>query len=97
MSRYDKPRRIGEVIGGLVDRLGIRQEMDEAEIIEAWAAVAGPEINAVTESAWMKSGKLFVRITSPARRQQLHMNRSRLRDQVNAALGKEVIAEIVFR
>ena len=97
MSRYDKPKKIGDVIGGLVDKLGIRRELDEAAVIEAWAAVAGPEINAVTDRAWMKSGKLFVKITSPGRRQELHMNRSRLRDQVNDALGMEVVAEIVFR
>ena len=80
-----------------MDRLGIRQELDEAAVIEAWAAVAGPEINAVTDSVWMKTGKLFVKITSPVRRLQLHMMRSRLRGQVNDALGKEVVAEIVFR
>ena len=97
MSRYEKPRKIGDVIGGLVDRLGIRQELDEAVVIEAWAAVAGPEINAVTDSAWMKSGKLFVKVTSPARRQQLHMNRSHLRDKVNESLGRSAVVEIVFR
>ena len=97
MSRFEKPKSLGELLEGLVDRLGIRRELDEAEVIEAWAAVAGPEINAVTETAWIKSGKLYVRITSPARRQQLHMRRSELRERLNLEMGKEVVSEIVFR
>lgn len=97
MSRYEKAKSLGELLESLVDRLGIRRELDEAEIIETWAAVAGPEVNAVTETAWIKSGKLYVKITSPARRQQLHMRRTELRERVNLEMGKEVISEIVFR
>jgi hypothetical protein len=41
--------------------------------------------------------KLFVRITSAARRQEMHLNRSGWRDRLNEQLGDERIEEIVFR
>lgn len=91
------PRRLGDVLKDLVDRLGIRQELNDAEIVEAWATIAGPEVNAYTDSAWMSGRKLFVKVSSPVRRQQLHMNRSSLRNEVNLELGSNVIEEIVFR
>jgi predicted nucleic acid-binding Zn ribbon protein len=97
MFRYDKPRAIAEVIESLVGRLGIQKELDEASIIEAWAVLAGPEINAATEGAWIRGGKLYVKITSSVRRQQLHMRRTLLRDRLNQAVGKDVVREIVFR
>ena len=92
-----QPQKLGDVLKALIDRLGIREELDDAAIVEAWAAVAGPEVNAYTETAWMRGRKLFVKITSAARRNQLHMRRSALKRQLNLELGSDVIDEIVFR
>lgn len=97
MSKSGKPKPLGDVLDHLVDRMGIRGRLSEAEIVEAWAALAGTKINAVTDSAWLNGATLHVKVSSAAWRQQLHMNRSQWRDRLNASLGKEVIAEIVFR
>ena len=97
MSTSDDPQKLGDVLESLVDRLGIRAELDEADVIEAWAALAGAEINAVTDGAWLRGRTLFVRITSPSRRQDLHLDRSRWRDRLNDRLGESRIDEIHFR
>ncbi|MEX0822576.1 MAG: DUF721 domain-containing protein [Rhodothermales bacterium] len=92
-----KPQSLGEILESVVDRLGIRQELDEADVIEAWASLAGPDVNAVTDGAWLRKRKLFVKITSPGRRQDLHLDRSNWRDRLNERLGADRIDEIVFR
>lgn len=92
-----RPKRLGDLLDSVVDRLGIRGRIDEADIIEAWAALAGPEINAETDRAWLNGRKLVVKIASPGRRQDLHLDRSNWRDRLNEALGGEKIEEIVFR
>lgn len=97
MSRSTKPRRLGDVIDTLVDRLGIRKDLGEAEIIEAWATLAGADVNARTESAWLKGDILFVRITSPTLRHHLHMQRTEWRDRLNQELGRVAIKAISFR
>ncbi len=97
MSRSDGPQKLGDLLESLVDRLGIRNEIDEAEVIETWAALAGPGVNAVTDGAWLRGRKLFVKITRPGRRQDLHLDRSNWRDRLNERLGEDRIEEIVFR
>lgn len=97
MSTSDGPQKLGDLLASLVNRLGIRAELDEADVIEAWAVLAGPDVNAVTDAAWLRGKKLFVKITSPGRRQDLHLDRSNLRDRLNERLGEECVEEIVFR
>lgn len=97
MTRSDKPKRLASVLDAVVDRLGIRGKLSEATIVETWAILAGTKINAVTDSAWMKGDRLYVKISSAAWRQQLHMNRTSWRDRLNQELGREAVAEIIFR
>lgn len=93
----NKPTRLGTVIKKVIDELGVRQKIDEARVVETWAAVAGPQINSVTESAWMKESSLYVKISSSAWRQELHMNRRQWRRRLNDQFERDVVDEIVFR
>ena len=93
---YDKPQPLGEVLQGLIDRMGLRKKIDEARIIEAWAAMAGPTINGVTDKAWVKSGRLYVRINSAAWRHELHLRRQAWRTRLNHHLDEDLVREIVF-
>jgi len=97
MSTSNSPRPLGEVLQEVIDELGVQQEVDEARIIETWASVAGPKINEVTESAWMKDSTLYVKITSAAWRQELHMNRRKWRQRLNGEFDADLVDEIVFR
>lgn len=91
------PQPLNTVLDTVIDTLGIRREIDGARAIETWAALAGPQINGVTDTAWMRGGRLFVKITSAAWRHELHLNRFAWRDRLNAELGADVVEEIVFR
>lgn len=97
MSTSNSPRPLGEVLQEVIDELGVQQEVDEARVIETWASVAGPKINEVTESAWMKDATLYVKITSAAWRQELHMNRRKWRQRLNGEFDSDLVDEIVFR
>jgi len=89
-------RPLGSVIEELIDRLGFRAGVDEARAVEAWPAVAGATIASVTERAWMRGGKLFVKVDSAPWRHTLHLQREAWRDRVNHQLGRAVVSEIVF-
>jgi predicted nucleic acid-binding Zn ribbon protein len=93
----NSPRPLGEVIQEVIDGLDVQSEIDEARVVETRAAVAGTQINSVTETAWMKGSTLYVKITSAAWRQELHMNRRQWRERLNGALDKALVDEIVFR
>jgi predicted nucleic acid-binding Zn ribbon protein len=93
----DSPQPLGDVLQDVIDRLGMRDKIDEARVVETWATIAGDRVNAVTESVWMKGDTLFVKISSAAWRQELHMNRRAWRDRLNDALGRDIVGEIMFR
>jgi len=97
MPANDGPRPLGEVLKEVIDELGIEEEVDEARVVDTWASLAGDKINSVTESAWMKGSTLYVKITSAAWRQELHMNRRKWRERLNGAFEKDPVDEIVFR
>ena len=97
MAAYsNKPQPLGDVLKGLIDRLGLRTRIDEARIVEAWAIIAGATINGVTDKAWVKNGRLYVRIHSAAWRHELHLRRQGWRARLNHHLGDELVREIVF-
>ena len=91
------PQRLGAVLGELIDRLGYRDKMDQARAVDAWPKLAGPAIEQVTESVWVRDGRLFVKIRSAAWRHQLHLQRESWRGRINEHIGREVVDEVVFR
>ena len=97
MSYYQKPRPLGSVLDAWVDRMGWKNKINESRVVESWAEIAGPLINGVTESAWMKNNILFVKISSAPWRHELHLNRVLWKNKLNEALGQEIVKEIIFR
>jgi len=97
MPSSNRPRRLGDVLKEVIDRLDVKKEMDEARVVDTWTSIADTQINSATESVWMKESRLFVKITSAAWRQELHMNRRKWRKRLNEALGEDLVDEIVFR
>ncbi|MFW5955596.1 MAG: DUF721 domain-containing protein [Rhodothermales bacterium] len=91
------PQKIGTVLRELIDSMGMRHKIDAARVVESWAMIAGPEINAYTNRAWLERRILIVQITSAARRHDLHMNRTHWKNRLNAELGTDLIDEIQFR
>ena len=97
MAIREDPKPLGDVLQALIDRMGLRHKLDAARIVEAWATVAGVQVNGVTESAWVKGHTLYVRISSAAWRQELHLRRQAWRRLLNEHLGEDLVQEIVFR
>ena len=95
--RTRAPKPIGELLTNVVSGLGIRRQLDEARMVEAWADLAGAQILSVTDSVWVRRGRLFVKLTSSPWRQELHLQREDWRRRLNEHLGAELVKAIVFR
>ncbi len=91
------PQPLGQLLKEIIDRWGLQPRVDAAHIIETWAALAGPQINRVTASAWVRNRKLYVRLTSAAWRHTLHLQRAQWCARLNEALGTPMVDEIVFK
>ncbi len=91
------PQRLGSLLDSLIGNMGIRKQIDAARTIEGWAVVAGPQINGMTQKAWVRGDRLYVKLTSAAWRHELHHQRRAWRDRLNEHLGADLVREIVFR
>lgn len=89
-------QHIGTALRAVIDQLGLRKGIDEARVVKTWSEIAGPRINNVTDQSWVKSGTLFVRLTSAIWRQELHLRHNEWLDRLNRELGSETVKAIKF-
>ena len=92
-----RPKSLGEVLGDVIEGMGIQRKIDETRAIEAWRQIAGPAVNEVTERVWIDRNKLFVKVSSSVWRQELHLQRDAWLNRIRKAVDADVVREIVFR
>ena len=88
---------MGEALERLARSLGIRRTLDEYGVLEAWPAVVGERVAAVSRAMHMENGVLFVGVSTAPWRAELSMKRLEIMRKINTMLGKDVVKEIRFR
>ncbi len=88
--------KLGDVIRELIEAYGLKPKLSEAAVVESWEEVVGKMIAKHTRDVYIKNKKLFVRIDSPALKNELSYSRSTLMENLNKAAGGKVIEDIVF-
>jgi predicted nucleic acid-binding Zn ribbon protein len=83
-----------EAIEALMKRYRLQEGMTAHKAKKCWEEVAGPFIASKTRHVQFKEGVLTIAVESPALRQELHMSRSTIQEQMNRHLGKDTIAEV---
>lgn len=88
---------IGQIVDNFLHHEQLDTQLDELRASALWQQVVGQGINRYTASRTVARGVLTVHITSAPLRNELMLMRSSIIERINAALGREVIREIVFR
>jgi predicted nucleic acid-binding Zn ribbon protein len=92
----DNSQKLGDAIREMIEAYGMRPKLSEATLVESWNKVVGKMIANHTKDLYIKNKKLFVRIDSPALKNELSYSRTSIMDSLNEAAGGKVIEEIVF-
>ncbi len=87
---------LAEALGRLIDGAGMREKMDELDIVSWWDEVAGGMIARHTVGITLRRGKLAVRVDSAPLRQELTYMRDTIKELLNRRVGREVVKEIVL-
>ena len=95
MERKD-PESVGDVLRNLLEETSLQGRMYELKAVELWPKVAGSVIASECKKPSVKNGVMSIGVANASLRNDLHMNRSRLRAVINEYLGKEIITEIKF-
>lgn len=90
------PESVGDVLRSLLEETSLKSRMEELEAIELWPKIAGDSIASECRKPKVKNGIMTIGVPNASLRNDLHMNRSLLRQHINKQLGKETITEIRF-
>ena len=94
--KRNNTEQIGDVIRRLLRQEGLETPLNEYRLVEAWKDVVGASIARYTLDLYIKNQTLYVHLSSSVLRQELHMGRKTLVQNLNAYVGAQVIVDIVF-
>lgn len=86
-----------ELIEKLIQSYKWTDKLDAVDVNATWEKVVGGIFAKHTTNLHIKNRILFVSLDSSVLRNELHMERTRIKDLINKELGKNVIDEIVLR
>jgi predicted nucleic acid-binding Zn ribbon protein len=91
-----EPQRVGDLLPGLFESLGIAGELAAQESLVRWGAVVGDRIAAVTRPRGVSAGVLFVEVRSSAWLSELNLMRHHILRRLNAGRGEGRVERLVF-
>jgi predicted nucleic acid-binding Zn ribbon protein len=94
--KINSDRPIKDVLKELVETYRLEGKLNEVKAIHSWEKVVGEMIARHTKDLYIKNGKLFVKIDSPALKNELSFSTSTIIENLNAEAGTKVIEDVIF-
>lgn len=91
-----KVRSLSELLPEILRHEGLETPLQQKRLIACWDEVVGKPIARYSGERFIKNQTLYVKITSPALRNDLAMSRGLLVKRLNETVGAQVIADIRF-
>jgi len=89
-------RPIGDVIREMIETYRLEGKLNEVKVLHSWEKVVGKMITRHTKDLYIKNGRLFVRIDSPALKNELSYSRTLIAEKLNEEAGGRVIDEVIL-
>lgn len=87
---------IGDILRLALQENCMQDRLDESRAAELWGAVVGEDIARQCARPFVKSGVMTVGVPNASLRQELAMNRTKLRLAINREIGRDTLSEIRF-
>ena len=94
--KFSSDRKLGDVIREMIETYRLEGKLNEVKVIHSWQKVVGRMIASHTKDLYIKNGRLFVKIDSPALKNELTFSRTEIADKLNQEAGGKVIEEVIF-
>jgi predicted nucleic acid-binding Zn ribbon protein len=95
-ARDSNDQPLGEVIKELLNQYNLEGKLQQARLVEAWPEVTGSMITRHTRDLYIKGKTLFVKLDSPALKNELLYSSSDIAAKLNEVVGEQVIDKIAF-
>ena|ERR1043165_4610956 len=87
-----------EVLPKLMQSLGLKERLHEAEVIEAWSKIVGEFIAAHSAPVALREGVLYVRVLQPALHYELEtVSKIEILRKLKQRFGGRTIRDVRFR
>jgi len=88
----------GDILPKLMQRLGLKERLQENEIVEAWSKIVGEFIAAHSAPVALREGILYVRVLQPALHYELEqIAKIEILRKLKQRFGAKIIRDIRFR
>lgn len=85
-----------QAIEQMLEQYHLDEKLLETRLIDSWKSVTGKVISRHTRNIYIHKKKLFVKIDSPAIKNELIYRRQKIMDLLHEKVGKKVVDEIIF-
>jgi len=94
--KYSSDRPIGDVIREMIETYRLEGRLNEIKVLHSWEKVVGEMIARHTRDLYIKNARLFVKVDSPALKNELTYSRTDIAEKLNHEAGGKVIEEVIF-
>jgi len=94
--KINSDRPIKDILKDLIETYHLEGKLNEVKVIHSWQKVVGEMIARHTKDLYIKNGKLFVKIDSPALKNELIYSTSTIIENLNIEAGTKVVEEVIF-
>lgn len=97
-TRPDKWQTPGDVLPQLMQKIGLRERLQESEVIGAWVQIVGEFIAAHSAPVSLRDGVLYVRVLQPALHYQFEtISKAEILRRLKQRFGGKIIRDLRFR
>ena len=91
------PVLFADALKTYIDKFPHRRQLKRGMILSLWPEVVGASISLQCKDLYFKGSTLFVHVTAPAWRHELHMQRFAIMKRLNAEVKEDIISEIIVK
>ena len=92
----NKPKQLGDLLMQFLRSEGLEIPLLEHRLVNAWPTVMGEGVSRYTTDLYVKNSVLWVKLKSPALKQNLMMMHSEITRRLNAHVQSQVISDVHF-
>ena len=92
----ERASKVTDVVGDVLKRVDPEQQMRVYAIWNFWSEEVGPLIARRAQPSRFRNGILFVTVATQSWMQELQFMKEKIREQLNARLGAELVRDIFF-
>ena len=90
------PQRVDAVLSGVLEKHGVRKQVERMSVLDLWPEIVGEQLATVTRAKGVEEATLFVEVRSSAWLMELSMMKDDFLESVNKRLAEVPLERIVF-